>query len=518
MSTSNSSNSRASRYPNIGNLTIALLEHVVEPILGKDFIKELKLPYTNKQLRNKFRDALFAAEKEFIQKNRGSEISEGLVQLHIADRDSIQKAFWHFIEKPTSPDFPRALYKQICANYPHIPDNERISATNGYLKILQAEIVNIDREVREKVSAAVLLSLLDHVKSIDQHTQRIANKLDRVIDLLARFNAPFAASSVTEEAASEGREGEGSSEVVRHLSRKRISFDISKTLGELTPAEIDNLREIIAKWIPPLIEQYFEVDDSDRPYGKVCENVIQTLLTRVETRFDTFSSYGMRTFKPHPAIKSEKEFERFGVVNRIFKSQLLRRLPGYQFKNSAYMDSLSQIFPGSSKMEEPYGFYLVDLLAPQMERELRDLLFDELHRINGQFWRFDENSDRIQLIYISEKELSVNNWENLSSIENKKSSQNWKSVLNKATKKVLSRKPKWYFHVMHFEQKNVQFYPLDVDEIGYETGHRLEITLQEFAHFITGLAEDFLSLSSGTILTERLARDKYKDIANIKID
>ncbi len=510
MSSNDSPQSKPPRYPNFGNLTIALIERVVEPILGKDVIGIVKTPYSNRRLFNELRDALLRAEKEFIRENQSLAVSEGLIQLHIADLDSIQTAFWHFVKNPAGPDFPRRLYKQLCAYYPNVSDSERISAINAYLKVLKAEIVNINEETRQNVSSAALLSIEKHVESMDNKLGSIHKELEKISELLTKFYAPFVKPDIEGPLTVEKWRKPESSSVARRTTVRQFEFDMSRTLGDLTPGELEYLREVIENWIPPLIEQYFDVDDSDRPYGKVCENVFQTLLTRVETRFDTFSSYGMRTFEPHTAIKSEKEYERFGIVNRIFKSQLLRHLPGCQFKNSAYMDSLSQIFPGSSKMEEPYGFYLVDLLAPKMERELRDLLFDKLHRINGQFWRFDENSDRIQLIYISEKELSVNHWENLSRIEDKKPSQNWKTILNKATKQVLSRKPKWYFHVVHFEEKNVQFYPLDVDEIGYKTGHRLEISLHEFSRFITGFAEDFLSLASGTILTERQTSSNYQ--------
>jgi hypothetical protein len=509
----------------MGNLTVALLEHLVEPVLGKDFIKELKLPYTTNQLRNKFRDALFAAERKFIQKNQGSMIAQGLIQLHIADLDSVQKAFWQFVENPASPDFPRALYEQFRVDYPGASDREKASAVDLYLKAIWAEVIYINEEIRQKVSAAVLLSLLNHVESIDEHAGSIDKKLDRldeIRDLLARLVEPFAKTNVGDKPQVEKVEALRDSREVRHVSIQRIRFDIDDTLEELTDGELENLRDVLENWIPPLIEQYLDVDDADRPYGTVCKNTIETLLNRVETRFGTLSPYGLRSYKPRSPIKSEKEYERFGIVNRIFKSHLLKRLPHYTSKNSVYMNSLSALFPESNKTEEPYGFYLVDLLAPKMEWEFYSLLSDELHKKNGRHWMFNENSDRIQLIYISEKKLSVDHWKDLSKIEEKDTSQNWKALLKRATKTVTGKRLNGYFHMVLFEEKKVQFIPLDVDEIGYKTAYELDLSLQEFARFVSGFAEDFLSLASGTILTERQVRDKYKDIAdqgrNKKID
>ncbi len=41
------------RYPYLGKVSIAILEALVEPILGKDTIQELKIPVIEEELQRK---------------------------------------------------------------------------------------------------------------------------------------------------------------------------------------------------------------------------------------------------------------------------------------------------------------------------------------------------------------------------------------------------------------------------------------------------------------------------------
>lgn len=513
MSKGNPPKSRSSRYPNIGNLTIALLEHAVEPILGKDFIKELKLPYTNNQLRNKFRDALFAAEKKYIEVSQGSDIAKGMTQLHIADLDSIQKAFWGFVENPASNEFPLALYNQLRKVYPDVSDRDKASAVDKYLKILRNEIINIDEEVRKKVCAALLASIHDRVESIDNKLdilKSLEKSQNKMVDLLTRLATPYSGSTIGNQPTIDKVEMPTESKTPP-LSIHRIDFEINEALNGLTVDEIEYLHEVISSWIPPLIAPYLNLDDFDRPYGKICESIVKTFSTLVETRVEGILNYfRISPFDERPEIKSLYDHARLELVNKIYKSQTLSNLPRNKKKNSIYLKSLSEIFPNPEQLVEPYGFYLVDW--KDWNDRLQDLLIEELYVKGTLNWNPGGASNRLQLFYISKSKLS--NSGNLTIIESKKSPNNLKSKLKQAAKSITGKKPDYYFHLVVFDDKSIRFISLDLDKIGYKDAYRLNITVENFSRFITGFAEDFLSSASRMIMSERQSRNYVKRVAD----
>ena len=185
-----------SRYPDFGKMSVQLIERVIEPLLGKDVLKTIQTPSENRQLYNKLRDALLSTEKEFIHQYQGTKIAEGLIQLHLADLKSVQKAFWQYIQNPAATKFPRLLFEQLSTDYPMIAKKERITAVDNYLKILKAQIVNIDDEVRERMSAAVLLAIESHVESMDNkldELEPINEGIKKIVEILSRFNTLGAA-------------------------------------------------------------------------------------------------------------------------------------------------------------------------------------------------------------------------------------------------------------------------------------------------------------------------------------
>jgi hypothetical protein len=493
-----------SRYPDFGKMSVQLIERVIEPLLGKDVLKTIQTPSENRQLYNKLRDALLSTEKEFIHQYQGTKIAEGLIQLHLADLKSVQKAFWQYIQNPAATKFPRLLFEQLSTDYPMIAKKERITAVDNYLKILKAQIVNIDDEVRERMSAAVLLAIESHVESMDNkldELEPINEGIKKIVEILSRFNTLGAAPNTNN--IQRNQTGQYSKEPAGNqvITAKRIDFDINKTLGNLTLPEIENLHGIIESWIPPMIERLVDLDDYDRPYGEVCKNVIKTLLTSVKAGSGMFSVY--------LSSNNDNEHERFEIINKVFKSQLCTPLPGYKSNNSVYLNSLSGFFPSSAQASIPCGYYLVDLQSPSTDSQVFDLIYQGIDY--KRFWHLS-NTTRFNLVYVSDKKIS--NWDNISEIENKKISKNWKNKINSITKTVTNKKTKYYFYLVVFKEKSAQFRSLDKAGAGDQADYSFDISIQEFARYITGFTEDFLSLASETLISERKKREYTQGLAN----
>lgn len=496
MSKDNSSSPISARYPNMGNLTVALLEHIVEPVLGKDFIKELKLPYTNNQLRNKFRDALFATEKEFIQQNKESKISEGLVQLHIADLNSIQEAFWRFIENPTTLEFPRTLYEQICSDYPNVPDNERKSAINKYLKILWSNLIGIDEEVRKKVCASVLLSLQEHIESIDlklnklEKLDSIDEKFQKLLDLLTTY---FDVPKIKDVAPSSQVQNQNK-RIAQSQPLKIMNANLREEMSSLTTSDLEQLYQILSGWIVSVVTKHEKIDVFDRPYGHMCLDIIDGLLP------STYISTGVV-----PSESLNKEWKK--IVDHIFKSDLVESLPFENEKNCVRLKSLSEQFPIHTKVEEPFGFYLVDksnyhqgyksMETGWMEEDYDLVWFDS-----------DEEQPRISknrffLVFVSNQ--NINDWIDLTKQRKDKLVKNWKSRTKTFLDSIKGHE-RIYTDKLYYRSQEICFTSL----LGSENFHRFSIDIDHarFSNFALSIAQDFLSLASHVIIAESQIKAK----------
>lgn len=184
MGLDNPSKNHFSRFPDLGKLSLAIIKHVLEPFIGGETIKIAGVPYTNKQLYEKLCVMLVRVEKRLVSESSNSHLLNGLLQLSIGNLSSIQKSFWVFVENPGSPSFPLALYKQLSQDYPKSTDAERYSVVDSYVKLLKIELIAIDSEVRQKISAAALVDIqsgvaimVDTLRSIDNGVKTIAENL-----------------------------------------------------------------------------------------------------------------------------------------------------------------------------------------------------------------------------------------------------------------------------------------------------------------------------------------------------
>ena len=227
-----------SRYPELSKLTLALIQHVVEPILGKDSIKIIGEPYSNRQLHEKLCNILLRVEKRLVGESANTSITSGLLQLSLGDMKSIQKAFWEFVENPANPGFPLALYKQLSQDYPKVIDRERSAIVDSYVRMIRAELISIDSDTRQKISAAALLAIQDRVESIDDTLKSIDTGVKTIAQILSKKNP----ESITHSLAS--------SLSVSSSSRRKIlivfasSFDKDNKVADVLVSHLSRIHDV----------------------------------------------------------------------------------------------------------------------------------------------------------------------------------------------------------------------------------------------------------------------------------
>lgn len=532
MSTDNSL-PKHSRYPNLGNLTIAIIEHIVEPVLGKDAIKELKTPYENRQLYDKLRDALIRADREFLRQSSDLGIPSIVLELQLSTTDELQDAFWNFVENPASLEFRQVLHQHLRVRYPNVDARIRISIVNQYLQILRTEIVNINPEMRQKINSAVLLSLHTHVESIDNTLASINSKLGKMIDQYVERFSSFGESKYE---GALGNERESRKDLKQN--RSRLDFELKKTLGELNAEELGYLYGIMENWIPPLVEQHIDKADYERPYGTICGNVIETLSSSVELIVGSPKERRMiQTILGQmvaPTDISISDDRRYGLVSQIFKSKMLVGLPEFNEKTSIYLKSVStsltKHFPQSISLEAPYGFYLVDMRSeagiPWLLREFG--LLDSYRSWQGSLPK---------LVFVSRS--SVRDWKNAEThtsiphlvpfvpdprffakmnfldriiLSSQEGLNQFKKKIKPLRKPV--RQPQYYYQLVTFTERSIQIQGLEANNRGYLPVFDLDMTLTEYAAFMSGFMEDFSSMASKIIISERQAREYNQNIIN----
>lgn len=178
-----------SHFPPMKELTLGLIKHAVEPVLGKDVITTLGVPHANKDLYIQLCSILIDVEKQFLVKCGDKEITGGLIDLKMADLDSIRKAFWMFAKNPATTDFPIILYKQFCKDYPTLLDNRRRNAVNLYMRLLKGELIGLNNDVREKINAVTLQEIEVGVGAIVSNTTDIVNRLDKIIEAITPMDS-----------------------------------------------------------------------------------------------------------------------------------------------------------------------------------------------------------------------------------------------------------------------------------------------------------------------------------------
>lgn len=161
------------RFPNLGKLSISILEHAIKPILGENAINEIKSPVVEKELLNSLEEALERTEKRFIAEYTDQAICEAVLSLPLSDLPTVVKAVRNFYIRPNDSTLSEVLSEQISVIFHNLASERIENGVSVYLKFLQNELINLNDEIRGKLSAHATLE-------IQENTTRIANTLTRL--------------------------------------------------------------------------------------------------------------------------------------------------------------------------------------------------------------------------------------------------------------------------------------------------------------------------------------------------
>ena len=169
------------RFPNLANVSIAILEAKVEAILGKKAIDELKSPLRKRELREKLVNITKRAELRIISEY--PRLRTILQELPIADLPSIGNAILAFYESPTNVEIIGELETQIKAILPkEYPQAEIVKATRDYFRYIWEEMASLP-DIREKLSVVSVIRTEQNtveisrlLQSIDGHLAEISRK------------------------------------------------------------------------------------------------------------------------------------------------------------------------------------------------------------------------------------------------------------------------------------------------------------------------------------------------------
>ncbi len=167
------------RFPHFGRLSLAILEHLVKPVVGDQALGEIKAPVLAKEQQEKLASTLVTAEKRFTTEHADSELCQAILNLPLADLPAVQQAVSAFYARPADTAFSRLLRDRLTADYPRLPAERIDSAVSVYLTILRQELVNVSEEIRDKLNTLATLAI-----QID--TAKIAEGMNKLVDAMTR--------------------------------------------------------------------------------------------------------------------------------------------------------------------------------------------------------------------------------------------------------------------------------------------------------------------------------------------
>ena len=172
-------NNDQSRFPNLGKLSIAILEHLVEPVIGEKAIETIKTPNEQRELKESIQKALEKTEERFNTEYTDKAVQEAIHALPLSNLPSMVRAVQDFFARPTDPALANIIIEQLRINFNNLPEEQIKYGTFAYLRILREELVSLSSEIREKLSTIASLQ-------IQNDTQRIANTLDNIFEHIAK--------------------------------------------------------------------------------------------------------------------------------------------------------------------------------------------------------------------------------------------------------------------------------------------------------------------------------------------
>lgn len=162
----------------LGPVSVAILEHYIEPILGDSAIREIRSPLVEKELREALVGALLQTEARFIEEYPNDEVCNAVLQLSLAQPSVAAEAVKAFFEHPSDTKLLDTLRKHLSIQRPSLTEKTINDATETYINILRQELAASVPTARSQLSA---LATLD---TGNAEQLRIAERLDRLVEMI----------------------------------------------------------------------------------------------------------------------------------------------------------------------------------------------------------------------------------------------------------------------------------------------------------------------------------------------
>ncbi len=154
------------RFPDLGKLSIAILESLVKPVIGDKAIDVLKEPVKEQELREALVNTLQETEKRFIEEYEDKEVGRAILDLPLADLPKLQGALRNLYSRTTGKEFHKLLTEQLNSDYPHLEKKRIERATNNYLIILRQELTQVSDDIRQRLMAPAILGIHEILQAL----------------------------------------------------------------------------------------------------------------------------------------------------------------------------------------------------------------------------------------------------------------------------------------------------------------------------------------------------------------
>lgn len=163
------------RTPNLSKLSIAILESLVEPIIGDKAISEIKAPLIEKELREKITEALQRVETRVVATYSDRQFCEALNALPISNLPEVISSARGFFENPADAKFGEFLKFKLVSYY---PAHDRANIEKGvdfFTNILREELLVLSDDIRTKLSTLATLNIDTNIAQIAKSVETVLN-------------------------------------------------------------------------------------------------------------------------------------------------------------------------------------------------------------------------------------------------------------------------------------------------------------------------------------------------------
>jgi hypothetical protein len=170
---------KVGRWPHPGKFSLALLEHLVEPVIGKDARAVLKEPAIEQQLRSNLERILLLTEQQFISECDDRNMTAALLNLPLADLSDIKTAVQEYYTAPDSLTLKLAIVAALHRDLPQIDPARLESTADVYLAILRRYLIadSSTTLIRDKLNALAL-------QAIQSDAAKTRELMAQVLDVL----------------------------------------------------------------------------------------------------------------------------------------------------------------------------------------------------------------------------------------------------------------------------------------------------------------------------------------------